>query len=98
MGITQSTDTMAVNLTGFPMASQTFNYPDLEITGTITPTQLQSILQTLSFSTSSLMSGIREVEIVVDDGTDKSNTLIKRIQSDENLSICCSADAPLISN
>lgn len=97
-GITDNADTLIVDLTGFPAASQAYNYPTLQITGIINPSQLQSILRTLTFSTTSTMAGVRIISMIINDGIANSNEINKSIQADENLSICCSANAPLISN
>lgn len=97
-GITDNNDSLSVELTGFAGVSQNFNYPNLTISGTINPAQLQIILRTLQFSTTSTLVGEREISILLNDSIENSNTLIKGIKSDENFSICCSADAPIISN
>ena len=97
-GSSDNADVIAVDLTGFPTAFQSFSYPTLQITGIISPVQMQSILQTLYFSTTSTLTGIRNISLLVNDGTVNSNQFFKNVQSDENLSFCCSADAPLISN
>jgi len=97
-GITDNNDSLKVDLTGFVGVTQNFNYPNLTISGSITPPQLQTILNTLYFSTTSALVGAREISIFLNDSIENSNTVIKEIQSDENFSICCSADAPIISN
>lgn len=96
-GITDNSDELIVDLTGFPNATQNFNYPTLEISGTISPGQIQNILRTVQFRTNSTLAGIRQIRLIVNDAIASSNEIIKEIQSDENLSICCSANAPLIS-
>lgn len=97
-GITDNSDILSVDLTGFSGITQTYNYPTLQITGNITPMQLQTILQTLIFSTTSTLAGVRDIRILINDTIENSNEIVKAIQADENLSICCSANAPLISN
>ena len=97
-GITDHNDEIQADLTGFGSVTQNFSYPSLTITGTISPTQIQTILRTLQFSTTSSLVGVREINILLNDSIENSNTLIKEIQADENLSICCSANAPIISN
>lgn len=97
-GITDNLDMLAVDLTGFLGINQTYSYPTLQLTGSISPPQLQTILQTLSFSTTSTSVGVRNIRILINDPIENSNEIVKGIQADENLSICCSANAPLIGN
>ncbi|MEM6318047.1 MAG: hypothetical protein AAF960_10275 [Bacteroidota bacterium] len=97
-GTTDNADMLMVNLTGFSGINQTYVYPTLTITGIINPNQLENILQTLSFATTSTTAGMRDVRITVNDGVTNSNEIVKTVQADENLSSCCSANAPLISN
>lgn len=98
VGITDNKDSIVVDLTGFTGVSQSFNYPNLTISGSMTSAQLQTILRTLEFSTTSSLVGTRAINILLNDGIEDSNTVTKEIQVDENFSICCSADAPIISN
>lgn len=97
-GITDNKDSITVDLTDFIGTSQNFNYPNLTISGAMTASQLQSILRTLQFSTTSSLVGTRVINILSNDGIEDSNTVTKEIQANENFSICCSADAPIISN
>lgn len=96
-GVTGNGDILDVDLTAYPSSSATYSYPTLTISGTITPTEMQEILRLVTFETASNLSGIRDISFTVNNGTTDSNTEVRSVQSDENDSNCCNAEAPSIS-
>ena len=89
-------DILSVNLSAYPTATATYSYPTLTISGTIPPADMQAILRSVEFFTNSVVMGVRSIEIVINDGTQNSNTGTRNINSDENDAACCNASAPSI--
>jgi len=89
-------DTLSIDLTSYPQATATYTYPTLTISGTISPPEMQDILRSIEFKTSSETMGVRSIEFVINDGSTNSNTATRNINSDENDVGCCNAVAPSI--